>query len=106
MLPPEPFPTPGLKTIDDLVKFTGESAKRMIKTLDYIVEGQPMVILLRGDHQLSETKLATTLGTTTFRPATPEEALKLHGANLGSLGPVGLRGQGFWRTRRWRGARI
>jgi prolyl-tRNA synthetase len=50
------------------------------------------VLLLRGDHALSETKLAAVLGTATFRPATPEEALKLHGAHLGSLGPVGLKG--------------
>jgi len=87
---PEPFATPGLKTIEDLVKFTGESAVRLMKTLDYVVASQPVVILLRGDHQLSEAKLTTVLGTTDFRPATPEEALKLHGANLGSLGPVGL----------------
>jgi prolyl-tRNA synthetase len=88
---PQPFPTPGLKTIDDLVKATGESPARMIKTLVYVVESQPMVILLRGDHTLSETKLASALGTGVFRPATPEEAFQLHGAHLGSLGPVGLK---------------
>src|SRR5205823_8599304 len=54
-------------------------------------ENKPVVILLRGDHTLSETKLALALGTGTFRPATPEEAFKLHGAHLGSLGPVSLR---------------
>jgi len=89
---PEPFATPAQKTIEDLVKFTGESATRLIKTLDYMMASQPVVILLRGDHQLSESKLTTVLGTTAFRPATPEEALKLYGANLGSLGPVGLQG--------------
>ena len=90
--PPEPFATPGLKTIDDLVKATGETPARMIKTLVYIVESQPVVLLLRGDHTLSETKLASALGTGVFRPATPEEAFQLHGAHLGSLGPVGLKG--------------
>lgn len=89
---PEPFATPGQKTIEDLVKFTGEPAARMIKTLVYVVESKPLVILLRGDHTLSETKLALALGSDVFRPATPEEAFKLHGANLGSLGPVGLGG--------------
>ena len=89
---PEAFPTPGQKTIDDLVRFTGESPARMIKTLDYVAESQMVVLLLRGDHSLSDTKLSTVLGTATFRPATPEEAHKLHGANLGSLGPVGLKG--------------
>ena len=88
----EPFPTPGQKTIEDLARFTGEDPVRMIKTLVYVVEGQPVVILLRGDHALSETKLAAALGTGVFRPATPQEALNVHGANLGSLGPVGLHG--------------
>src|SRR6266568_1951609 len=90
--PPEPFDTPGQKTIEDLVKFTGESPARMIKTLDYSVESEPVVILLRGDHTLSETKLVLALGTDVFRAATPEEALALHRAQLGSLGPVGLAG--------------
>jgi len=90
--PPEPFPTPGQKTIDDLANFTGESPRRLMKTLVYVVESKPVVLLLRGDHTLSETKLTTALGTDVFRPATPEEALALHGAHLGSLGPVGLKG--------------
>ena len=90
--PPEPFPTPGQKTIEDLAKFTGESPARLMKTLVYVVESKPMVLLLRGDHTLSETKLAAALGTEVFRPATPEEAFELHGAHLGSLGPVGLKG--------------
>ncbi len=89
---PEPFATPGQKTIDDLQKFTGENANRMIKTLVYVVESQAILVLLRGDHTLSETKLATILGSDVFRPATPEEARALLGANLGSLGPVGLKG--------------
>ncbi|MGD0921435.1 MAG: proline--tRNA ligase [Terriglobia bacterium] len=89
---PVPFATPGIKTIDALVKFTGESPARLMKTLVYIVESQPVVLLLRGDHTLSETKLAPALGTGVFRPATPDEAFQLHGAHLGSLGPVGLKG--------------
>ena len=90
--PPEMFATPGQKTIDDLVRFTGEPASRMIKTLDFIAEDKPVVILLRGDHTLSETKLASVLRTAVFRPARPDEALALHGAQLGSLGPVGIKG--------------
>ncbi len=90
--PPEAFNTPGQKTIDDLVKFTGESPARMMKTLDYMADSKPVIILLRGDHTLSETKLELALGTSNYRPAAPEEALALHGAHVGSLGPVGIRG--------------
>jgi len=89
---PEPFPTPGQKTIEALAKFTGESPARLMKTLVYVVESKPVVLLLRGDHTLSETKLAAALGTEVFRPATPEEAWGLHGAHVGSLGPIGLKG--------------
>jgi prolyl-tRNA synthetase len=56
------------------------------------VESESVVLLLRGDHQLSEPKLTSLFETTMFRPATPEDALKLHGANLGSLGPIGVKG--------------
>jgi prolyl-tRNA synthetase len=87
---PEPFATPEQKTIDDLVNFTGEPAWRMIKTLVYIVESKPVIILLRGDHSLSETKLASVLQSTVYRPATADEALEVHGAQIGSLGPVGI----------------
>jgi prolyl-tRNA synthetase len=102
---PEPFDTPGQRTIEDLVKFTGESASRMIKTLVYIVESRPVLVLLRGDHALSETKLAGILGTDVFRPATPQEALALHGASLGSLGPVGVKGARLLADRALEGRR-
>ncbi len=102
---PEPFDTPGQRTIEDLVKFTGESPAHMIKTLVYIVESSPVLVLLRGDHVLSETKLATALGTDLFRPATPHEAFALHGANLGSLGPVGVKGARILADRALEGRR-
>jgi prolyl-tRNA synthetase len=102
---PETFPTPGQKTIDDLVKFTGEPGSRMIKTLVYIVESSPVVILLRGDHALSETKLASVLQSTTYRPATPDEAFNLHGAHPGSLGPVGIKGARILADRALEGRR-
>ena len=87
---PEEFPTPGQRTIHDLVKFTGEAATKFIKTLVYAVEDKPLILLLRGDHQLSEVKLGALLGTDVFRPARDEEALKWMGASVGYLGPVGV----------------
>jgi prolyl-tRNA synthetase len=102
---PEPFGTPGQRTIEDLVKFTGESPARMIKTLVYMVESRPALVLLRGDHALSETKLTTALGTDVFRPATPQEAFALLGANLGSLGPVGVKGARILADRALEGRR-
>src|SRR5262245_58534208 len=79
---PEEFPTPGVRTIEDLTTFPGGApADRQIKTLVYIatVEGSPRAVLalLRGDHQLHETKLTDSLGATAVRPAHPEEIREL-----------------------------
>ena len=89
---PEPFSTPEQRTIEDLVAFTQGPATRLIKSLIFNVEGRPVLALLRGDHQLSESKLFTALGTDVFRPASPEESVKWLSAPLGYLGPVGVKG--------------
>jgi prolyl-tRNA synthetase len=90
---PEEFPTPGVRTIEDLITFPGgASADRQIKTLVFFatVDGEttPVLALLRGDHQLHEVKLNDALGSTAVRPAHPEEIRELLGASAGSLGGV------------------
>ena len=93
---PEEFPTPGVRTIEDLITFPGgAAANRQIKSLVYVAtinnEPQPVLALLRGDHQLHETKLADSLAATAVRTAQPEEIRELMGAAAGSLGGVGAR---------------
>lgn len=94
---PEEFPTPGVRTIEDLTTFPGgASADRQIKSLVYVMttqdgEQRPVLALLRGDHQLHETKLADALGATQVRSAQPEEIRDLLGASAGSLGGVGAK---------------
>jgi len=93
---PEEFPTPGVRTIEDLISFPGGAeASRQIKSLVFFatIEGEqrPVLVLLRGDHQLHETKLADSLRATAVRPAQPEEIKKLLGASAGSLGGVGAK---------------
>ncbi|HYP53375.1 MAG TPA: proline--tRNA ligase, partial [Pyrinomonadaceae bacterium] len=95
---PEEFPTPGVRTIEDLTTFPGgASADRQIKSLVYVAtdgatqEQYAVLALLRGDHPLHETKLADTLGASAVRPAHPEEIQGLLGASAGSLGGVGAK---------------
>jgi len=93
---PEEFPTPGVRTIEDLERFPGGAkADTQIKSLVYVVtinnEPQPVLALVRGDHQVHETKLADTLAATAVRTAHPEEIRELLGAGAGSLGGVGAR---------------
>jgi len=93
---PEEFPTPGVRTIEDLTTFAGGAeANRQIKSLVFIAtidgESRPVLVLLRGDHQLHETKLSDSLRATAVRPAHPEEIRELLGASAGSLGGVGAK---------------
>jgi prolyl-tRNA synthetase len=92
---PEEFPTPGVRTIEDLTTFPGGAeASRQIKSLVFSAtidgESRPILVLLRGDHQLHEIKLSDSLGATAVRPAHPEEIRDLLGASAGSLGGVSL----------------
>jgi prolyl-tRNA synthetase len=93
---PVEFPTPGVRTIEDLTTFPGgAAADQQIKTLVFVTtkdnESQFVLALLRGDHQLHETKLADALAGAEARPAHPEEIFNLLGANAGSLGGVGAK---------------
>jgi prolyl-tRNA synthetase len=103
--PTEKFPTPGVTTIADLA---GPPYKvppsEQIKTLVYVVESKPVLILLRGDDQLNEAKLTRALGTTAFRPGEPEEIHAALGAHPGSLGAVGVARYPIYADERLRGA--
>ena len=70
----------------------------------YIADSKPVQILLRGDDQLNEAKLAGVLGTPTFRPAIPEEIFDVLGAHPGSLGAVGITKLSVYADERLRGA--
>ena len=89
---PEKFATPGVLTIEALTQPPyNVPAHRQIKTLVYGVESKMVLLLLRGDHQLNEAKLAGALGTAQFRAATTDEIFAELGAHPGSLGAVGVK---------------
>ena len=90
-LEPEEFHTPGMKTIADLSSFTKLPESSQMKSLVMVGDDKPALIMLRGDHQLSEIKLMSVLGAKEVRQAHPQEIFELFGANAGSLGPVGLK---------------
>src|SRR5271167_1661130 len=85
----EKFATPGVVTIEALSKEPYKvAANRQIKTLVYIADSKPVIILIRGDDQLNETKFMAKTGAVVMRPATPEQIGPLLGAKPGSLGAV------------------
>lgn len=88
----ERFPTPGLRTIQALADAHPVIAAptRQIKSLVYVVGGEPVLVLLRGDHGLQQQKLLDAMGSAEGRSAQPEEIRELLGADPGSLGAVGV----------------
>jgi prolyl-tRNA synthetase len=85
----EKFATPGVVTIEALSKAPySVPANRQIKTLVYIADSKPVIVLIRGDDQLNETKFMARTGAVAARPATSEEIVPLLGAKPGSLGAV------------------
>jgi prolyl-tRNA synthetase len=85
----EKFATPGVVTIEALTREPYKvAANRQIKTLVYIADSKPVIVLIRGDDQLNETKFMAKAGAGAARPATVEEIVPLLGAKPGSLGAV------------------
>jgi prolyl-tRNA synthetase len=84
-LEPEELHTPGIKTIAHIAAFTGLPATSQIKSLVMVADGKPLLVLLRGDHQLSPAKISGA------RQAEPAEIREWFGADPGSIGPVGVK---------------
>ena len=92
--------TPGMKTIEDVAKFLGVSPKNKMKTLALMLEDadaktgkvktQAVVLLMRGDHQMNETKLSSVLKGKATRPMLEEEIRRLFNSPAGFLGPIGV----------------
>jgi prolyl-tRNA synthetase family II len=89
---PQPFDTPGIRTIRALTEAFPDLAPpdRQIKTLVYVLDGVLTLVLLRGDHDLQGQKLLDVTGTISGRPAQPDEIVSALRAQPGSLGAVGV----------------
>ncbi|MCG3178165.1 MAG: Proline--tRNA ligase [Phycisphaerae bacterium] len=86
--------TPGTTTIEQVSQFLSRQPDEFIKTLIYVSEsGQVVVGLVRGDHELNETKLARAAGLGPLAMADPPVIEKLTGAAVGFAGPQSLRGR-------------
>lgn len=82
--------TPNAKTIDEVAQFLKTDPEKEIKTLLFIGDKKPLVVLMKGNDQVNEVKLKNFTKVNDLRPATDDEAKKYLGADFGSLGPVGI----------------
>jgi len=82
--------TPNKKTIAEVSTFLKKKPAQFMKSLLYISNNEPIMVLIRGDHSVNETKLQSYVGTQ-IRPANPQEVIEICGTEIGFVGPIGLK---------------
>ena len=88
--------TPEVKTIAQLVDFLQIPVETTLKSIvvEGENEGEPVLLLLRGDHEFNDIKAEKLAGVKSpLTMAQSEHILAAFGANGGSLGPVGFKGK-------------
>jgi prolyl-tRNA synthetase len=92
-LPMEEIATPGTTTIATLAAFLGVGPERTAKAAFFMTgDGRLITAIVRGDHEVNETKLVNAVAATGgIRPATVEE-IKAAGMEPGYGSPVGAKG--------------
>lgn len=93
--PPAPQPlaevhTPAQKSVEEVAGFLQVATNQIVKTLICVVDDEPVAVLLRGDHELSDVKLRRALGADQVTMADDATVERVSGAAVGFAGPVGL----------------
>ncbi|MFD1125948.1 proline--tRNA ligase [Lentilactobacillus raoultii] len=82
--------TPNAKSIDEVAKLLGVSPKKTIKSMLYMADDQPILVLVRGDYDVNDVKLKNYLKADFLNSATDDQARDYLKADFGSLGPIGV----------------
>ena len=90
--PLELVKTPGHHTVEQVSRFLKVPASRLIKTLLYDAGSTQIAVLVRGDHDVNEAKLARAAGSAALKLSSAQTIERLTGAPRGFSGPVQLRG--------------
>jgi len=83
-------PTPGMTTCEEVTAMLGLPLSQSVKALAVMHEDSMFMLLVRGDHQLNETKVAKLPGLNPFRFASEKEIEARIGCRPGYIGPVAL----------------
>jgi prolyl-tRNA synthetase len=84
-------PTPGASTIEQVSRFLKCRPQELVKTLIYVADGQPIAVLVRGDHDANEGKIRRARKAAKVELASPEIIADVTGAPVGFAGPVGMK---------------
>jgi prolyl-tRNA synthetase len=83
--------TPNVGAVEDVARFLNSYPSKFIKTMIYSADGKPVVVLVRGDHEINEIKLQSLLGATEVVLADEQTVTSITNAPIGFAGPSGLK---------------
>ncbi len=90
LLDMEKVETPGKRKVNSVCEFMQISPSQLVKTMVYLADGEPVAVLLRGDREVEEVKLANLLGAVEVEIAEDKQVFDATGVPTGYLGPVGI----------------
>lgn len=82
--------TPGKRKVEAVCDFLQIAPRDLVKTMIYMADGQPVAVLLRGDHEVQAVKLKNALGADEVELASDQQCFDATGVPTGYLGPIGL----------------
>lgn len=83
--------TPDQKTIEELTAFFKSTPDKFIKSIVYVADKKPVLVLIRGDLDINETKLTNALNAVDLDLADEDTIKKVTGADVGFAGPIGIK---------------
>ena len=82
--------TPGKKKVEAVCDFLGIAPRELVKTMVYLADGDPVAVLVRGDHEVQPVKLKNMLGAVEVELADDKQVFEITGVPRGYIGPIGL----------------
>ncbi len=89
--PMEEVYTPNVRTIEEVCAFLDVAPEHIVKTMIFTCDGEPVAALVRGDHEINETKLRNYLGCDSLELAMDDTILEVTGSPRGFAGPIGIK---------------
>ncbi|MFH1996179.1 MAG: proline--tRNA ligase [Candidatus Omnitrophota bacterium] len=89
-LPLSEVETPGVASVEGVAEFLRIETDKIVKTVIFVADGKAVAVLVRGDHEVNETKIKSYLKCGTLELADVSNIQKITGGPMGFSGPVNL----------------
>ncbi|MGQ2282157.1 proline--tRNA ligase [Apilactobacillus kunkeei] len=86
----EKISTPNVKSIEDDVELLDTDSSNVIKSVLFIADEKPVMVLVRGDHEVNDVKVKGQLGASFFDLANDEQIKEFTNTSRGYVGPFNL----------------